>query len=143
MARVVGMKQRYDPCFFKLDGFMASCDTAAHPHHLGGDYAREANVDAVEELFAVMRKADHPVHLDPTSGMWLSPWWLRTVDSIYADTYDGEPPTIRLPRIFVKEPPPAAMLNIACAAGRILGSPPARLKRWTSISPPRLWATTT
>jgi hypothetical protein len=95
MARVVGdLKQRYDPCFFKLDGFMASCDTASHPHHLGGDYAREANVDAVEELFAVMRKTDHPVHLDPTSGMWLSPWWLRTADSIYADTYDGEPPTI-------------------------------------------------
>ena len=95
MAKVVGdFKQRYGVGFFKLDGFMASCDTTAHPHHLSGDYAREANVDAAEELFAVMRKADYPVHLNPTSGMWLSPWWLRTADSLYADTYDGESPTI-------------------------------------------------
>ena len=80
--------------FFKMDGFCASCDTATHPNHLAGDYAREANVDAFIELITAMRQANPGVYLDPTSGMWLSPWWLWHVDSIYGCTYDGTPPAL-------------------------------------------------
>ena len=83
-----------DVGFFKMDGFCASCDTTRHPHHLAGDYAREANVDAFIELIAAMRQAKPNVYLDPTSGMWLSPWWLWHVDSIWCDTYDGTAPAI-------------------------------------------------
>ncbi len=95
MAQVViDLQRRYDLGFFKLDGFMACCDTDQHPWHLNGDFAREANVDAVEGLFSAMRQANHSVWLDPTSGMWLSPWWLKTADSFWADTYDGQAPAV-------------------------------------------------
>jgi len=80
--------------FFKMDGFCASCDTHRHAHHLDGDYAREANVDAFIELLSAMRKEKPDIYLDPTSGMWLSPWWLWYVDSVYADTYDGTAPAL-------------------------------------------------
>ena len=80
--------------FLKMDGFCASCDTDRHAHHLTGDYAREANVDAFIELLAAIRQAQPDIHLDPTSGMWLSPWWLQYVDSLYCDTYDGTAPAI-------------------------------------------------
>lgn len=83
-----------DVGFFKMDGFCASCDTRGHPHHLDGDAAREANVDAFVELIAAMRRANPDVYLDPTSGMWLSPWWLWHVDSIWCDTYDGTAPAL-------------------------------------------------
>jgi hypothetical protein len=86
--------RNHDVGFFKMDGFCASCDTHRHDHHLDGDFAREANVDAFIELLSAMRKAKPGVYLDPTSGMWLSPWWLWYVDSVYADTYDGTAPAI-------------------------------------------------
>ena len=93
MLRVAtGYRQQHGLGYFKLDGLMTSCDVDRHPWHLGGDFAREANADAAEELFAAMRAADHPVYLDPTSGMWLSPWWLRTADSLWPNLYDGEAP---------------------------------------------------
>jgi len=91
--RVPELIRENDAGFFKMDGFCASCDTNTHPHHLDGDYAREANVDAFIELLTAMRRAKPDVYLDPTSGMWLSPWWLWHVDSVYGDTYDGTPPT--------------------------------------------------
>jgi hypothetical protein len=95
MCRVVPELIRLnDAGFFKMDGFCASCDTRQHPYHLEGDYAREANVDALIELITAMRQAKPGVYLDATSGMWLSPWWLRYVDSIWCDTYDGTPPAI-------------------------------------------------
>ena len=84
----------HDVGFFKMDGFCASCDTPLHAHHLDGDFAREANVDAFIEMLTAMRKAKPGVYLDPTSGMWLSPWWLWFVDSVYADTYDGTAPAL-------------------------------------------------
>ena len=80
--------------FLKMDGFCASCGTNQHPHHLDGDFAREANVDAFLELIAKMRQANPGVYLDPTSGMWLSPWWLWSIDSAWCDTYDGTAPAI-------------------------------------------------
>lgn len=95
MSRVVPeLIQHNDLGFFKMDGFCASCDTPRHPHHLDGDFAREANVDAFIELITRMREAKPGVYLDPTSGMWLSPWWLWYVDSVYADTYDGTAPAL-------------------------------------------------
>ena len=95
MCRVVpDLIHKNDVGFFKMDGFCASCDTQQHAHHLDGDFAREANVDAFIELLTAMRKTKPDVYLDPTSGMWLSPWWLWYVDSVYADTYDGTPPAM-------------------------------------------------
>ena len=95
MCRVVpDLIRRNDVGFFKMDGFCASCDTNQHPHHWGGDCAREANVDAFIELINAMRQAKPNVYLDPTSGIWLSPWWLWYVDSLWCDTYDGTAPAI-------------------------------------------------
>ena len=95
MCRVVpDLIRQNDLGFFKMDGFCASCDTNQHPYHWGGDCAREANVDAFIELIKAMRQAKPNIYLDPTSGMWLSPWWLWYVDSVYCDTYDGTAPAI-------------------------------------------------
>lgn len=95
MCRIVPeLIRKNDVGFFKMDGFCASCDTNQHPHHLDGDYAREANVDAFIELTIAMRQAKPGVYLDPTSGMWASPWWLWYVDSVWCDTYDGTAPAI-------------------------------------------------
>lgn len=91
-ALVRDYQQRFGLGYFKLDSFMLTCDTDKHPWHLPGDFACEANAEAAEELFAAMRAPDHPVFLNPTCGMWCSPWWLRTVDSLWPDLYDGESP---------------------------------------------------
>lgn len=91
---VLELIRQNDVGFFKMDGFCASCDTNQHPHHLDGDFAREANVDAFIELITAMRKTKPGVYLDPTSGMWASPWWLWYVDSVWCDTYDGTAPAV-------------------------------------------------
>lgn len=80
--------------YFKMDGFCASCDTANHAHHGVGDAAREANVEAFMALLRSMREANPKVYLNPTSGMWASPWWLWQVDSLWCDTYDGTAPAL-------------------------------------------------
>jgi hypothetical protein len=95
MNRVVPELIRHNEIgFFKMDGFCASCDTNTHPQHLDGDFAREANVDALIELTTAMRREQPTVHLNPTSGMWASPWWLWYVDTLWCDTYDGTAPAI-------------------------------------------------
>ena len=95
MCRIVPeLIRNNDVGFLKMDGFCASCDTNQHSHHLDGDYAREANVEAFIELITAIRQAKPDVYLDPTSGMWASPWWLWYVDSVWCSTYDGTAPAI-------------------------------------------------
>jgi alpha-L-rhamnosidase len=79
---VTGLAKQYDMAFFKFDGFGAACKASGHGH-LPGDFAKEANIEAFLELMAAVRQARPGCYIDPTCGMWLSPWWLREADSIW------------------------------------------------------------
>ena len=98
---VTGLGRRYDMAFFKFDGFSATCEATGHGH-LAGDYAREANVDAYIELLSAVRKVRPDVFLDPTCGMWLSPWWLEYADSIWGSV-SGDYPAIVVPAPVIRD----------------------------------------
>lgn len=92
---VTGLAKKYDMAFFKFDGFQSTCEATGHGH-LGGLYAREANIDAFIELMQAVRKARPGVYIDPTCGMWLSPWWLKYCDSIWGSV-SGDYPNVIVP----------------------------------------------
>jgi hypothetical protein len=92
---VASLARTYGLAFYKFDGFVAGCETAGHGHLLG-DYSREANVDAYLELLSAVRSVRKDIFLDPTCGMWLSPWWLKYVDSIWGDV-SGDYPDVIVP----------------------------------------------
>jgi hypothetical protein len=92
---VIALARKYGLAFYKFDGFVADCATPGHGHLLG-PYSREANVDAYLDLLTAVRKVRKDIFLDPTCGMWLSPWWLRYVDSIWGDV-SGDYPDVIVP----------------------------------------------
>lgn len=98
---VTGLGRKYDMAFFKFDGFSATCDAPGHGH-LPGEYAKEANVEAYIELLEEVRKVRPDVFLDPTCGMWLSPWWLRWADAIWGSV-SGDYPDIVVPAPVVRD----------------------------------------
>ena len=98
---VTGLGRKYNMAFFKFDGFCASCDAEGHGH-LPGNYAREANVDAYVELLTAVRHERPDVFLDPTCGMWLSPWWLAQADSIWGSV-SGDYPDVIVPAPVIRD----------------------------------------
>ncbi|MCR4411838.1 MAG: NPCBM/NEW2 domain-containing protein [Thermoguttaceae bacterium] len=90
IARVTDLARQYDVAFFKFDGFSAACDAAGHAH-LPGPYAQEANTEAYIDLLEAVRKVRPGIYLDPTCGIWLSPWWLRYADSLWGEVSDDYP----------------------------------------------------
>lgn len=94
---VTELAEKYDVAFFKFDGFCPSCEAPGHGH-LPGLYAQEANVDAFIELMSAVRQARPNIYLDPTCGMWLSPWWLRYADSLWGNV------SVDYPEIIVPAP---------------------------------------
>jgi len=91
----------YGLAFYKFDGFSASCDASGHGH-LPGAFAKEANVDAFIELQQAARAARPGIFLDPTCGIWLSPWWLKTADSLWGSV-SGDYPDIIVPGPITKD----------------------------------------
>lgn len=98
---VTDLAKKYNMAFFKFDGFSASCEATGHGH-LPGNYAQEANVDAFLELLAATRKVRPDVFLDPTCGMWLSPWWLAECDAIWGSV-SGDYPDIIVPAPVIRQ----------------------------------------
>jgi hypothetical protein len=98
---VIGLASTYSLAFYKFDGFAASCDAAGHGH-LPGPYAVEANTDAFVELLAAVRQTRPGIYLDPTCGIWLSPWWLRYADSLWGSV-SGDYPDAIVPAATVRE----------------------------------------
>jgi hypothetical protein len=101
VARVTELAKQYDLAFYKFDGFSATCEAAGHGH-LPGPFAKEANVDAFLELMTAARQAKPGIYLDPTCGIWLSPWWLRTADSLWGEV-SGDYPDILVPAPIVRD----------------------------------------
>jgi len=100
-ARVTALAKQYDLAFYKFDGFCASCEATGHGH-LPGNFAREANIDAYIELMTAARQARPGIFLDPTCGMWLSPWWLRYCDSIWGSV-SGDYPDAVVPAPIIRD----------------------------------------
>lgn len=98
---VCRLAREYSLAFYKLDGFCATCENAGHGH-LPGEYAKEANVEAYIELLEAVRRERPGIFLDPTCGMWLSPWWLRYADAIWGSV-SGDYPEIVVPAPIVRD----------------------------------------
>jgi len=101
VARVTALAKEYDLAFYKFDGFCPTCEAAGHGH-LPGNFAREANIDAYIELMTAVKRARPGIFLDPTCGMWLSPWWLKYCDSIWGSV-SGDYPAIVVPAPVVRD----------------------------------------
>ena len=63
---------------------------------------KEANVDAFIELLQAVRQGRPNVYLDPTCGIWLSPWWLQYADSLWGEV-SGDYPDIIVPAPIVRD----------------------------------------
>jgi hypothetical protein len=102
IAKVVtDLARKYDVAFFKFDGFAAACEGKGHAH-LPGPYAQEANVEAFIELMTAVRGVRPNVYLDPTCGIWLSPWWLQYADSLWGEV-SGDYPDIIVPAPVIRD----------------------------------------
>ena len=99
--RVTALAKQYDLAFYKFDGFCPSCEAEGHGH-LPGNFAREANIDAYIELMTAARRARQGIYLDPTCGMWLSPWWLGYCDSIWGSV-SGDYPDVIVPAPVIRD----------------------------------------
>jgi len=91
---VTGLVKKYDVNYVKFDAFCAPCDAEGHAHHLPDNYAKEANTDAYLELLAALRRMQPKVFINITTGTWMSPWWLRYVDAVWDQVFDGWSPAI-------------------------------------------------
>lgn len=89
------LAEEYKIAFFKLDGFAAQCDAETHGH-LPGIYSKEANIEAFCELMDTVRGVRPDSYIDPTCGLWLSPWWLQWADSIWG-TVSGDQASAIMP----------------------------------------------
>ncbi|MFW6162239.1 MAG: NPCBM/NEW2 domain-containing protein, partial [Planctomycetota bacterium] len=90
-----------DLAFYKFDGFSAANEALADDMPRG-EYAREANIDAYIALLKAVGETKPDIFLDPTCGMWLSPWWLKYVDSIWGSV-SGDYPRIVVPAPVVRD----------------------------------------
>ncbi len=73
----------YDIDYFKHDFNAFACAGEGHGHLPEATYGREANVDAEIEMFKFLTRANPQVYINPSGGMWLSPWWLKYVDTVW------------------------------------------------------------
>ncbi|HJN14846.1 MAG TPA: hypothetical protein QGH10_05120 [Armatimonadota bacterium] len=80
MARHV---REYDIDYFKHDFNTFACSADGHGHLPDGTYGRDANVDAELAMFAFLDEVNPGIYINPSSGMWLSPWWLMHVDTVW------------------------------------------------------------
>ena len=93
---------KYNVAFFKFDGFCATCEAAgprasAGAVRQGGQHRRLHRADD--------RPCARPgpnMYLDPTCGIWLSPWWLQYADSLWGEV-SGDYPDIIVPAPIVRD----------------------------------------
>jgi hypothetical protein len=84
-AACQGMVDQYGVNYFKFDGFGAGNNQV-------GPLEYAADVDALFDLIARLRRSKPDVFINPSTGSWPSPFWLLYVDSIWRqgnDTNNG------------------------------------------------------
>ncbi len=68
---------------FKFDYNSFDCRQAGHGHPIEPLQAREAAVDGYIDILQFIHKRNPSVRIEITTGMWLSPWWLRYADWVW------------------------------------------------------------
>ncbi len=81
-------QKQYGINYFKLDGIPFGCNDPDHGHPTG-IYSREADARAFIDMLTRLRAQDPNVFLNITTGMWLSPWWLRYADTVWMGGEDS------------------------------------------------------
>ncbi len=81
-AACVGMVRKFDVSYFKFDGF-APGNNQPGP----GEYASE--VDALLRLIGELRALKPSLFVNPSTGSWMSPFWLLWADTIWRQGSDS------------------------------------------------------
>jgi hypothetical protein len=81
-------QKEYGVSYFKLDGMPFGCNEPDHGHPMG-IYSREADTRVLVDILKRLRAQDPKVFLNITTGMWLSPWWLRYTDTVWMGGADS------------------------------------------------------
>ncbi|NUQ62946.1 MAG: enterotoxin [Pirellulales bacterium] len=79
-----GMVRDYGMAYFKFDGFGAG-------NNRSGAEAYRSDVEGLLRVIEELRRLDPTVFVNPSTGSWPSPFWLRYADSIWrqnADTHN-------------------------------------------------------
>ena len=69
--------------YYKMDFSYFDCEGQGHGHLPNRRHGREANINAMIEIMRTLAAENPDLRLVPTSGMWLSPWWLLYADVIW------------------------------------------------------------
>jgi hypothetical protein len=69
--------------YYKMDFSYFACEGEGHGHLPNLRHGREANLNAMLDLMAILGRENPDLRLVPTSGMWLSPWWLMHAHVIW------------------------------------------------------------
>lgn len=81
------MQRDFGVNYFKLDGIPYGCNEPGHGHPLG-IYSREADARTFSNILQALRVQNPQVFLNVTTGMWLSPWWLKYADTVWMGGQD-------------------------------------------------------
>jgi len=69
--------------YYKHDFNQLQCSAEGHGHLPDARHGHEANLDAQLDLLAFERELQPDIHLNVTSYVWHSPWWLMHADTIW------------------------------------------------------------
>jgi len=76
LAACQGMIDQFDVNYFKFDGFGAGNSQL-------GALDRASDVEALLDVIARLRRNKPDVFINPSTGSWPSPFWLRYADSLW------------------------------------------------------------
>ena len=85
---VLKYQKEYGVNYFKIDGTPFGCNDPDHGHPLGV-YSNEAAARALIGMVQKARAQDPTVFFNLTTGIWLSPWWLRYADTVWMGGEDS------------------------------------------------------
>ena len=83
LAACRGMVRDYEMAYFKFDGF------GAGNNKLGSE-AYRSDVEGLLRVIEELRRLDATVFVNPSTGSWPSPFWLRYADSIWRQNADTQ-----------------------------------------------------
>lgn len=76
------LQQEYNINYFMFDGIPFGCNELDHGHPVG-IYSDAADLRTFTDLLTALRRQNPQIFLNITTGIWLSPWWVRYADSVW------------------------------------------------------------
>jgi len=80
--RVLDYQEKFNIGFWKIDGFLSTCNRADHGHAIGR-FSRRVLLDRFLHILTDLRRQRPDVRIDITVGTWQSPWWLKWADYVW------------------------------------------------------------